>query len=131
MGGIALLQPGAYVASDMMAVIVAMLKSDTFIADTGMIQTFFWRMRRIMPILQGVMNFSTTGPFPFSRDLEDALNILYGSRIIVMTADFKKYVIRETGRAVVEDHIRALFTDEELKQLGEIAGAFAQEQPLL
>lgn len=122
-----LLRPGEYAVYDVVAVVLAMLKGDTFTADTGRIHSIFYRIRQNMPILQQTMVFSTTGASAFSEDLEDALNTLILSRIIVMSAESDQYIIREKGRVLINELIRPLFTDEELKQMSKIASEFAQE----
>ena len=123
-------QPARYIASDVVAAILAEAGVDAFTGDSTAIQDTFFRMAQSFELLETTMPFSTREVTPFSRDLEDALVSLELSRIIGMeNPDYDRYIVKSAGREFVQEYILPLFTDEEKKQIREMAVFFAEKCP--
>ena len=130
MSGVILLKPGQYVASDVVAVVISMMGRSSFPANTRRIHSFFSGVRWSSSVLQKTMVFSKHEAFPFSRWLEEGLDDLLLSRVLMMSGDFERYVLTENGKRFIEQHLHQLFSEQELEELRRLAESFAETQLL-
>lgn len=117
-----------YVLGDVVCALLTKGNLEAFTGDTAKIHKTFHAMRTDFPLLQRTMVFSDREVFPFSRELEEALLKLELSRIIGMeNPDYDRYIVKSAGREFVEKYIVPLFSEEELRQIQEMASVFAEE----
>lgn len=114
-----------YTPSDVLAVIVGG-GVRTFISDPKTIHITLWKAKRYYPILN-VFAFTVGDVYPFSRELEDAINILQRSRLIFTDSpDYKTYTIARNINHVAAK-ILERFDDVQKKQLRELSMIFRVE----
>lgn len=115
------------VASDILAGVLSYLDIDKFSGNPERLHQTFARMRGLYPILRP-FTFTSRDNYPFSRLLEDSFSILQRSRLIRMeNPSYDTYLITDSARSFVQDHIIPLFGPDEQQQLKELASIFAVE----
>lgn len=123
-----LLNPGEYVADDVVGAVLSEAGVELFTGDTPTIHRTFFDLRDKFPILSKVLIFSTKHIHPFSRQLEDALGNLELARVIGMeNPDYDTYIIKSAGQEFIRAHILPLFDKNDRDQISEIAKIFAQK----
>jgi len=117
----------SYLASDVLSVILGSLSVEKFSGDPEKIHSTLALVKRHYPILD-VFSFTSGDVYPFSRDLEDSLNILQRSGMISMAnPDYDTFIVNTNGRKIGSQLASTLFNESEQKQLREISHIFQEE----